>query len=128
MIETMTMSQNPEIKRILLVDDQVEILELLQDALRMEGYEVDACADASAALSALGEHTYSHVISDYQMPEVNGMELATRAQGVLKEKMPPFILATGDCSINSDTIKGKGVSSILPKPFTLKQVITVLQN
>ncbi|MEH0861324.1 MULTISPECIES: response regulator [unclassified Halobacteriovorax] len=115
-------------KRILLVDDQVEILELLQDALISEGYEVDACAGAKEALNALGSNHYSHIISDYQMPEVNGMELASQARGFLKEDMPSFILATGDCTINDDSIKGMGVSGILPKPFTLKQVISVIQE
>lgn len=124
----MELTMNMESKRILLVDDQVEILELLQDALTIEGYVVDACSGADEALSALGENSYSHVISDYQMPKVNGMELASRARVALKEKMPEFILATGDCSINSESIKGMGVSGILPKPFTLKQVIRAINN
>lgn len=115
-------------KRILIVDDQIEILELLQDALIGEGYEVDAFASANEALKALGLNSYSHVISDYQMPEVNGMELAFQARGFLKEKMPAFILATGDCSINTESVRGKGVSGILPKPFTLSQVITAIQS
>lgn len=115
-------------KKILLVDDQIEILELLQDALISEGYEVDACAGAKEAMNAIGANDYSHIISDYQMPEVNGMELANQARGVLKDRMPSFILATGDCSINDESIKGMGVSGILPKPFTLKQVISVIQE
>ncbi len=119
---------NTDSKRVLLVDDQVEILELLQDALTMEGFLVDACSDAHQALAALGSNSYSHIISDYQMPGVDGMELASRARGILNEKMPEFILATGDCSINSESIKGKGVTGILPKPFTLKQVISVLKH
>ena len=115
-------------KRILLVDDQLEILELLQEALTMEGFDVDACSHAREALSALDHQTYSHIISDYQLPEINGMELAVKARCVLKENMPEFIIATGDCSINSDSIKGNGIDRVLPKPYSLKEVITVINN
>jgi two-component system, NtrC family, response regulator PilR len=67
-------------KRILLVDDDDDVRELLALALRSEGYFVDVAASAARALSNLMESEYALVIADWRLPDGDGMAVANFAE------------------------------------------------
>ena len=84
------------------------------------GYEVIACADAVAALSASSERVDSVrlLISDVVMPGVSGWELAGR----IRERLPllPVLFMSGyTSSVSVDAIEKLGHAMLLPKPFTV---------
>jgi two-component system response regulator RegX3 len=62
--------------RILVVDDEVIVLESLALILRHAGYDVTACSSPSEALRILGESGGDVVLTDMQMPDMNGLEVA----------------------------------------------------
>ncbi|MDX9982269.1 MAG: response regulator, partial [Lentisphaeria bacterium] len=66
--------------RILVVDDEVGIVEVLRALFRREGYRVKAACSASEALEALHEDTYQLMVSDIRMEPVDGIELLARAR------------------------------------------------
>lgn len=70
--------------RILLVEDEPDIRELCSCLLRDAGYEVDTASNAQDALSSLRTNQYALLITDYQMPEMNGDALITRTHGLPK--------------------------------------------
>src|SRR5262245_19881602 len=61
--------------RILVVDDEKSIREILCDFLSLEGYVVDAVADGESALVELSRRSYDIVLSDLKMPGIGGLEL-----------------------------------------------------
>ena len=61
--------------RILVVDDEKVIREILADFLSMEGYVVHAVEDGEKALEELKQRSYNLVISDLKMPNMGGLEL-----------------------------------------------------
>jgi DNA-binding response OmpR family regulator len=63
-------------KRILLVEDEPEIRQLLTHALRAEGYVVDVAATAAEAWAQLNAHTYASVIADWRLPDGDGVSIA----------------------------------------------------
>ncbi len=80
--------------RVLYVDDECGLLEIAQAFLEMSGdLQVDTALSAQEAEGRMEEKQYDAIISDYQMPEVNGIELLKRVRN--KEKDLPFILFTG---------------------------------
>ncbi len=84
---------SPEI-RLLLVDDEPSLLDVARHFLgEADSIEVDAVVSAQAALQKMGEREYDAVVCDYQMPEMNGIELLK----ILRAKGDdiPFILFTG---------------------------------
>src|SRR5687768_9946552 len=69
---------NPESPRILVVDDEKVIREILSDFLSLEGYLVRAVEDGAEALKELQRRSYNLVISDLKMPNMGGLELIER--------------------------------------------------
>jgi DNA-binding response OmpR family regulator len=67
------------VNRILLIEDEATTRELLTHALRGEGYEVDSVENAAAATGLLGSQRYALVISDWLLPDGNGIDLVDRA-------------------------------------------------
>ncbi|HEY9072951.1 MAG TPA: response regulator, partial [Desulfobaccales bacterium] len=62
-------------KDLLIVDDEPLVCESLKEMLALEGYRVDAVLNGKAALEKLREDRYQLVLSDIQMPGLNGIEL-----------------------------------------------------
>ena len=62
-------------KRILVVDDEPSIVELLQDVLSVEGFLVDAAPNAAGALDRIREHIYDAAILDFNLPDMDGVML-----------------------------------------------------
>ncbi len=61
--------------RILVVDDETPIREMLSETLRLEGYECVAAADGDQAIDALAEHAFDVVVTDIHMPGKEGLQL-----------------------------------------------------
>ena len=66
-------------KRILLVEDEAGISDFLEIALRGEGYEVDVAATATQAWACLDAHRYALVITDWRLPDGDGLLIADGA-------------------------------------------------
>jgi PAS domain S-box-containing protein len=80
--------------RVLYVDDECGLLEIAQVFLEMSGdLKVDTALSAHEAEGRMEEERYDAIISDYQMPEMNGIELLKRVRDAYKDL--PFILFTG---------------------------------
>jgi DNA-binding NtrC family response regulator len=69
------------VKDLLIVDDEPLICESLKEMLSLDGYTVDAVLDGQSALASLAEHDYHLVLSDIQMPGLNGIELLKEVKG-----------------------------------------------
>ncbi len=65
----------PELPRVLVVDDQVSLLEILRRWLSRGGYEVQVAADGVEALALAKEHRFDVVVTDLKMPGINGLQL-----------------------------------------------------
>src|SRR4029078_353714 len=78
--------------RILVVDDERGLCAGIQEALQREGYAVDAVTDAASALQLSDAGLYNLVITDYRMPQVNGLELLARVKEKSRDTL--FIMMT----------------------------------
>ncbi len=108
-------------KRLLIVDDDASIRNVLKESLEEEGYEVDACRDGFAALDSLRENPADLVISDLMMPEMTGSELLKK----LKEESIDcgFIMVTAYGTIETAVEALQlGAFDFVTKPFSIKQI------
>ncbi len=105
------------ILRILVVDDQPIICEVIQEQLRSDGHEVDAAGDGNEALSLIRTNCYDLLVTDQAMPGMSGDELAP----VAKELCPKMaiILLTGFGGSATQTDLTPGIDMMLGKPATL---------
>ena len=67
-------------KRVLVVDDDPEVLRFVETVLADEGFEAVAAADGSDALRRLGERAFDLLLTDIRMPGMDGFELVRRAR------------------------------------------------
>ena len=115
-------------KLILHVDDEPQIRELLQEALRDEGYRVTSVAGAAEALKALASETPDLVISDFHLADTDGLDLIR----TVKAKLPntPVLLLTGafiDTRL-ADKAMGDLVDTCLSKTSPLDQILTEISR
>jgi DNA-binding NtrC family response regulator len=80
--------------KILVIDDEEVILEVMQRILQRNGYEVYVCATAVEALEFSGEHLPNLIISDYNLSELsNGVDLALSIRRLTKKEIPVIIMS-----------------------------------
>ncbi len=104
-------------RRVLVVEDDRSVLDLLDGALRDEGYRVRRAEDGVEALEAIREYAPDLVIADVHMPRLDGGQLVRR----LREWNLPVVLLSGD----ANWARTPGVAFV-PKPFDLDHLLTVV--
>jgi len=108
--------------RILVVDDEASIRDLLSKTLALAEYEVDTASDASAALDRVRGTAYDLLIADLKMPGMDGLTLIRQVKRMRADL--PVIIITG-YSTESSAIEAVnlGVAGYLTKPFRVPQVL-----
>jgi excisionase family DNA binding protein len=108
--------------RILVVDDEASIRELLSKTLALAEYDVDTAPDGRAAVERLRLGHYDLLIADLKMPGLDGLSLIREAKRLNVEL--PVIIITG-FSTESSAIEAVnlGVAGYLTKPFRVPQVL-----
>ena len=110
----------PSVK-ILVVDDERGLCAGIQEALRREGYSVDAATDSLAALQLAREKLFNLVISDIKMPQLSGLELLAKVKAVSHDTV--FILMTAYGTVESAVEAMKqGAYDYLTKPIDLQRL------
>ena len=107
-------------KRVLIADDEIEIREILKDLLE-DVVEVKCVENGAQALSELSQRTYQLLITDYNMPELNGMNLLKRLNELGVEIPVIWITGRSNPTLATDAWN-EGVVDYLEKPFNLDQV------
>jgi two-component system NtrC family sensor kinase len=115
--------------RLLVVDDEPSIVEILSEALRACGHTVDSAVNGKLALRMLEKGTYDGIISDLKMPGMSGQELFRHAGALRPGLASRFVFATGDV-VNRDTRQFLETSGRpwVEKPFELGRVIRLLTD
>lgn len=111
--------------RILVVDDEPDLSEILKFNLQMEGYEVDVAASAEEALQLIGNMPdYALLLLDVMMSGMSGFSLAHRLKTDVATRDLPIIFLTARDSEN-DIITGLnlGADDYIAKPFSLRELL-----
>ena len=116
-----------ESARILVVDDEKVIREILSDFLTMEGYLVRTVEDGSAALKELGRRSYNLVISDLKMPNMGGLELIEKITEAALPVLTVIMTGFGTVETAIDAMK-KGAYDYVLKPFKVEEVVHIVQR
>jgi len=107
--------------RILIIDDDIELCQLLSDYLESEGFETTAVHTGGAGAELVGSGDYDLVILDVMLPELSGFDVLRRLRTV---SMVPVLMLTarGD---DVDRIVGLelGADDYLPKPFNPRELV-----
>jgi DNA-binding NtrC family response regulator len=89
-------NENRPLRRILLVDDEVDVISVFKMILEMNGYEVDAYTDPTSALDDFKPNFYGLLLLDIRMPTINGFELYRKMRNIDDKVSVCFITAFED--------------------------------
>lgn len=108
--------------KILVVDDQPTIRAIVKSQLRHMGYQqISEASDGASAFEILKKSRISLVISDWNMPQMNGYELLKAVRGDKDLTGTPFIMVSGDARPNDIHMAVQlKVDQFILKPFTMK--------
>ena len=116
-------------KRVLVVDDEQDLCEILLYNLRAAGYEAEAAYTGEAAWNLMHHaqcimHNYDLLILDVMMPGMSGFELAQRLKGDAQTSHIPIIFLTAK-DTEDDTLQGFGLGAddYVTKPFSVREVV-----
>ena len=113
--------------RILVVDDEEPVLEVLADMLRHRGQTVRVAKGGEAGLTEFQRWGPQAVFSDLGMPEVNGWDVARRVKSQAPET--PVVLVTGwGSQLEGGSAQARGVDLIMAKPFSMEDVDRTLRQ
>ncbi|VAX36262.1 hypothetical protein MNBD_PLANCTO02-926 [hydrothermal vent metagenome] len=123
------MSEVP--KRVLLVDDDEEILAVTKMVLESNGYEVITAQDGCEGLTCIERDRPDVVVLDLVMPRRNGFSLLERlhVDASHPARSPRIIMTTGnDEQRHRDSAKSRGVDIFLPKPYDVDELIECIEK
>ncbi len=121
-------------KKILLVDDEEEILSLLKSILERKGYQIVTAGDGQAAVAAARDSMPDLILMDVMMPNMTGREAASALMNDLSTKHIPVIFLSGTAYNSSGgkvaeafEVDGR-VFPTLAKPFELEKVVQKVEQ
>lgn len=119
-------SHNPG-RRLLIVDDELSVREILAEGLASFGYETLMAANAEEAFGIVRRDSINLVLSDIEMPGENGVELLRRIKNFNADLDVIMVTGVVDAQTAIDSIR-QGASDYLTKPFNLEEVQIVVDR
>jgi two-component system NtrC family sensor kinase len=110
-------------ERVLVIDDEPWIAEMLRRVLEDEGYQVDTAENGAVALSRMQEQSYDLIVCDVRMPEMDGRRLYRELERVRPDLLARMVFISGS-ALNpalEGFVRGTG-APYLRKPFTVQEV------
>ena len=116
-------------KKVLVVDDETHILQVVSLKLRNAGFEVVTATDGEEALDVMATDRPDLLITDLQMPVMNGVELCCRMRDnpALRD-VPAMMLTARGYSLEPEDMSRTGLRAVLSKPFSPRELLATVQE
>ena len=113
---------------LLLVDDNLDLLEMYEEVLQIDGVKTMSASSGKMALDICNNlKNVKVIISDCNMGEMSGMQLLLNVRKLLNP-MPAFYLLTGSLEISEEKILSEGGKGLILKPFDLSEVLEIIKK
>lgn len=113
--------------KIIIIDDDPNIIEALTEMLELEGFQVDSYVRAEKAAANIYQQDYAVILSDVRMPKMNGMSLLAQLQQLDKDLPVILMSGHGDIPMAIEAVR-EGAYDFLEKPLQPAQLLTLLKH
>lgn len=116
--------------RILVCDDEIHILRAVSMKLRKSGFSVETCNNGEDGWNCALHFAPDAIVTDYQMPVLNGLELCqrVRAHETMRD-IPVFLLTARGFELDHEEVKSRYlVSQVIVKPFSPRDLVSAIQK
>ena len=112
---------------VIAIDNDEVLLLMLKEMYAQEGIHCDTCTDAAELMELIRKKEYSLLLTDLNMPEINGFELLEllRTSNVGNSKAIPVVVTTASGSCSKEELMERGFSGCLFKPFSISELMEV---
>ncbi len=112
---------------VIAIDNDEVLLLMLKEMYAQEGIHCDTCTDAAELMEMIRRKKYSLLLTDLNMPEINGFELLEllRTSNVGNSKTIPVVVTTASGSCSKEELMERGFSGCLLKPFSISELMEV---
>ena len=118
-----------ESKKVLVVDDEIHIVHVVAIKLRSNGFEVITASNGAEAYDLACSEKPDIIVTDLQMPVMNGVELVDKIRQNERIKFVPVIMLTGrSFSIDNDKKEQLKISECLGKPFSPRELLEKIED
>ena len=115
--------------RVLVVDDEPQVVWMLQFSLEAEGYQTLSARDGRAALDEVREHHPNVVLLDIMMPVMDGWAFLEELQALPAEERPRVIVVSARSSLRDRAKAAElGADAFVAKPFNVDDLLVVLHD
>ena len=115
--------------RILVVDDERNITDLLKVILGREGYEVDTVFNGLEALDLVKDKTFNLIILDVQMPKLDGWGVLSALKSSVSTRDVPVIMCTNQNLVSDvERAENMGASGYILKPFNFERLLKKIKQ
>ena len=123
----MTGAETNHVHRVLVVDDEPNIADVISMALRYQGFNVETAGDGRAALKAVSGFRPHLIVLDVMLPDMDGFEVARRL-GAQRTNVPIIFLTARDAT--EDKVRGLtlGGDDYVTKPFSLEELVARIRS
>jgi PAS domain S-box-containing protein len=113
--------------RILVVDDEPKLAQLLRSFLELQGHRVWTVTGGAAAVALLADQTFDLLLTDLGMPEMSGWDVAREARR-LRPQLPVVLVSGWGAQIDPQQVAESGVAEVIQKPYTFETVHQVIES
>jgi cyclic di-GMP phosphodiesterase len=124
-LERAAVDSGPSGFRVLVVEDETLIRDILVRKLKALGYECDSCENGQAALNLLPASTYDLILTDLMMPEMGGLSLLRETRALCPDTAVILVTSVSDLSVAVEALTHGAYDYIL-KPFSLQEVSVIV--
>ena len=119
--------QNEEYHEVIAIDNDAVLLLMLKEMYAQEGIHCDTCTDAAELIELIRRKEYSLLLTDLNMPDINGFELLEllRTSNVGNSMDIPVVVTTASGSCSKEELMEHGFSGCLLKPFSISELMEV---
>jgi DNA-binding response OmpR family regulator len=114
-------------KRVLLVEDDESVRQLVRITLQMNGFEVVEATDGLEGLLFLDLHRPDAVVLDLMMPDVGGERMLAQLRSTTETRKTPVVIITGKPEVAPEIVGMVGRENFFPKPFDPEAVVQRLK-
>ncbi|TFB12177.1 response regulator [Candidatus Marinimicrobia bacterium MT.SAG.3] len=118
--------KNPVIRKVLVIDDNEEVLAMITEVIRGEEIEVDSASTGEEGLEMIEKNEYGLIICDIKLPNIDGFELFKSVRDRLGATK--FVFMSGYITIDKHMELISQAYAFLQKPFNVKQIINILNK
>jgi DNA-binding response OmpR family regulator len=116
-------------KKIVIVDDFTGVRSIIRESLERRGYQVLEADNAAEALRFFDGTQVDLLITDFDMPDMNGADLVKEIRRMIRYIYTPVIILSGISRERvEDKIEGLNIAAYIQKPFEVKQFYTIIER